>query len=438
MFEGTIVSGRGAPRCCQPVGRPFSFRPVHAWLVRRWPACVWSVYGQVVAAAVVWLVRGCRGRLVVCRVCVGSVALLSVVLSSNPARLASTFVSASVCGVLVCTSVVKCSLGTFVGRVRSGRVAVFLCACGHCGSGARLATVSLARWSSLSHRPMPARPAWRWSVRARSAHGHGASAVVVLAVCGRVSRLLVGLFGVRSLLSQQALAQSDLLCAGVPLVAMLVGARCVGPAQYVCTVRRPPAAGLKSHDKWSDSCKKKRISPCRCPVPCPALAVLHAQSIIRYFAVLRSRTSSFACATHMYTPRRWQGPAGPPRCVPVLPMGAPGRCSSSVVLCSCSCLSVCRAPFCVVRCGSFGWRVCVMVPGVVARMVRVVRLVLWCRDALSDVAFWARRNTPVPVGRGVGAAPCGELVAPRMPRVGLWRTGVPGSVAAPPPSHGRC
>ena len=85
---------------------PFPFRPVHAWLVRRWPACVWSVYGQVVAAAVVWLVRGCRGRLMVGWVRVGSVALLPVVLSSNPARLASTFVSASVCCVLVYTSVV--------------------------------------------------------------------------------------------------------------------------------------------------------------------------------------------------------------------------------------------------------------------------------------------------------------------------------------------
>ena len=63
----------------------------------------------------------------------------------------------------------------------------------------------------------------------------------------------------------------------------------------------------------------------------------------------------------------------------------------------------------------------------------VVRLVLWCRDAPSDVAGWARRNTPVPGGRGVGAAPCGELVAPRMPRVELWRTGVPGTVAAPLP-----
>ena len=85
---------------------PFPFRPLHAWLVRRWPACVWSVYGQVVAAAVVWLVRGRRCRLMVGRVRVGSDALLPVVLSSNSARLGSTFVSASVCGVLVCTSVV--------------------------------------------------------------------------------------------------------------------------------------------------------------------------------------------------------------------------------------------------------------------------------------------------------------------------------------------
>ena len=85
---------------------PFPFRPVHTWLVRRWPACVWSVYGQVVAAAVVWLVRGCRGRLMVGWVRVGSVALLLWVLSSNHVRLASTFVSASVCCVFVCTSVV--------------------------------------------------------------------------------------------------------------------------------------------------------------------------------------------------------------------------------------------------------------------------------------------------------------------------------------------
>ena len=199
---------------------------------------------------------------------------------------------------------------------------------------------------------------------------------------------------------------------------------------FVLCAARPPRGGKAM---TSGRTAVKHIFASRCPVSCRALAVLHAQSIIRYFVVLGSRTSSFACATHMYTPRQWQGPAGPPRCVPVLPMGAPGCSSSSVVLCSCSCLSVCRAHSRVVRCGSFGWRVCVTVLGVVARMVRVVQLVLWCRDAPSDVAGWAPRNTPVPVGRGVGAAPCGELVAPRMPRVGLWRTGVPGSVAAPLP-----
>ena len=130
---------------------------------------------------------------------------------------------------------------------------------------------------------MHARPAWRWSLRARSVHGHIASAVVVLAVCGRVSRLLVGSFGVRSLPSQRVFAQSDLLCAGVPLVAMLVGARCVGPARYVCTVRRPPAAGEKSHDKWLDRCKKTIFPlsvPCSLPRPGSVACTIH-----RYFKV---------------------------------------------------------------------------------------------------------------------------------------------------------
>ena len=62
---------------------PFPLGPVHAWLVGCWPACVWSVYGQVAAAAAVWLVRGCLGRLMVGLVCVGSVALLPVVASPN-------------------------------------------------------------------------------------------------------------------------------------------------------------------------------------------------------------------------------------------------------------------------------------------------------------------------------------------------------------------
>ena len=58
---------------------PFPFRPVYAWLVWCWPACVWSVYGHVAAAAAMWLVSGCLGRLMVGLVCVGSVALLPLV-----------------------------------------------------------------------------------------------------------------------------------------------------------------------------------------------------------------------------------------------------------------------------------------------------------------------------------------------------------------------
>ena len=39
-----------------------------------------------------------------------------------------------------------------------------------------------------------------------------------------------------------------------------------------------------------------------CSFPCPALAVLHAQPGIRYFAVPFGRPFTFACAIHMYTP----------------------------------------------------------------------------------------------------------------------------------------
>ena len=210
---------------------------------------------------------------------------------------------------------------------------MFRCVPCHGGKRAWLATVSAARLTSFSYRPMHVRPVWCWPACVQSVYGHVVSAVAVLLVCGRVSCLLVGSFGVGSLSLQRALAQSDLLRAGVLLVAVLVGASCVGPARYVFTVRRLPIAGEKSNDKWSNRC------------PCPALAVLHAQPIIRYFPVFCSRPSSFACAIHMYTPRRWQGHVGPAWRATVLPMGAPGCCSSSVVRCWCSCLPACRAPY---------------------------------------------------------------------------------------------
>ena len=240
------------------------------------------------------------------------------------------------------------------------------------------------------------------------------SAVVAFLVRGSVGRLLVGLFGVGSLALQRALAQSDLLLAGVLLVAVLVGASCVAPARYVFTVRHLPTVGEKSNDRWFDRCKN--LFQIWCSFPCPALAVLRAQPIIRYFAVLCCRPSSFACAIHMYTPCRWQGPVGPPWCVPVLPMGAAGCCSGFVVRCSCSCLPACRAPYRAVFCGSCGWRACVAVLRLAVRMVRAARLVLWCRGVPSCVVGWVRRNTSVPDGRG--------SAWPRVAR--LWSLGCPG------------
>ena len=62
---------------------PFPFRPLHAWLVWCWPACVWSVYGHVVAAAVVLLVHSCDSRLMVCLFGVGSFVLLRALARSD-------------------------------------------------------------------------------------------------------------------------------------------------------------------------------------------------------------------------------------------------------------------------------------------------------------------------------------------------------------------
>ena len=159
----------------------------------------------------------------------------------------------------------------------------------------------------------------------------------------------------------------------------------------------------------------KMCSPFRCPCPCPTVAVLHAQPIIRYFAMFCSRPSSLACVIHMYTPPRWQGPVGPPWCAPVLPMGAPGCCVSSVVRCSCSCLPACRAPYRAVSCGSCGRRACVAVLSFLVSMVGAVRLVLWCRDDPSDVVGWARHITSVPAGRGSAWPRVASLWPPACP-----------------------
>ena len=121
----------------------------------------------------------------------------------------------------------------------------------------------------------------------------------------------------------------------------------------------------------------------------------------------------------MYTPRRWQGPVGSPCRAPVLPMGAPGCCFSSVVRCSCSCLPACRAPYCAVSCGSCGRRACVSALSLVVRIVRAVWLALWCRDVPSDVVGWARRNTSVPAGGGSAWPRVASLWPPACPGWGF-------------------
>ena len=207
---------------------------------------------------------------------------------------------------------------------------------------------------------------------------------------------MVGLFGVGSLALQRAPAQFDVVGVGAMLVSVLVGASYVGPAWYILTVRRPLTVGEKSNDRLFDRCEKF-----------PNL-VLHSLSrpgsvtCTTHHPVFRSalRPSFQLRLCHSYVhPRRWQGPVGPPWCIPVLPMGAPGCRSGSVVRCSCSCLPACRAPYRAVSRGLCGWRVGVAVRCLAVRVVRAARLVLWCRDAPSGVAGWVRRNTAVPAGR---------------------------------------
>ena len=292
---------------------------------------------------------------------------------------------------------------------------MFCCLRGYGRRRAWHTTVSPTRWTSFSFGPMHARPVWRWPACVWSVYGHVMPAAVVLLKCGRVSRLRVGLFGVGSLALQRALAQSDLVRVGALLVSVLVGASCVGPAWYVLTVRCPPTMGENSNDKWFDRCKKISNSvPLSLSRPGSVTCTTHHPVLCSVF------WPSFQLRLcHAYVhPRRWQGPVGPPWCVPVLPMGTPGCCSGLVVRCSCSCLPACRVPHRAVFRGLCGWCVCVAVLSLAVRMVRAAQLMLWCRDISSGVAGWVRRNTSVPAGRGWRV---------RGPRVAsLWSLACPG------------
>ena len=59
--------------------------------------------------------------------------------------------------------------------------------------------------------------------------------------------------------------------------------------------------------------------PIRCYIPCPALAALHAQPIIRYFAVPLGRPVSLVCAIHMYSPVSGKAPSVPLGAAPSSP-----------------------------------------------------------------------------------------------------------------------
>ena len=163
MVEPSVVCGHGHRRARRTtvlptLWTPFPFRPVHAWLVWCWPACVWSVYGQVAAAAAVLLVRGRLGRLMVGLVCVGSIVLLPVVLPPHVVYAAGMSVSVLVSGVVVCPSVVLCSLLPLVGRLCIGSVVVFGCVRGYdrLGRGAPQCCQPVGRRFSFD----PCTPGW--------------------------------------------------------------------------------------------------------------------------------------------------------------------------------------------------------------------------------------------------------------------------------------
>ena len=201
---------------------PFPFRPVHAWLVCCWPACVWSVYGLVAAAAAVWLVRDCLGRLMVGLVCVGSIALLPVVVSPNVVCVAGTSVSVLVSCVLVCPSVVLYSLLTLVGRVRNCRVAVFCCVRGYGHRRAWRTTVSPTGWTPFPFRPVHAWLVCCWPACVWSVYGLLAAAAAVWLVRGCLHRLMVGLVCVGSVALLPVVVSPNVVCVAGTSVPVLV------------------------------------------------------------------------------------------------------------------------------------------------------------------------------------------------------------------------
>ena len=209
---------------------PFPFGPVQAWLVWCWPACVWCVYGQVAAAGAVWLVGVCLGRLMVGLVCVGSIALLPVVLLPNVVCVAGTSVSVLVSCVLVCPSVVLCSSSTLVGRVCIGRVAAFCCVRGHGLWRAWRTTVSPTRWTPFLFRPVHTCLVWCWPACVWCVYGQVAAAAAVWFMGGCLCRLMVGLVCAGSVALLPVVVSPNVVCVAGPSVSVLVSCVLVCPS----------------------------------------------------------------------------------------------------------------------------------------------------------------------------------------------------------------
>ena len=279
MVEPSFVLGHGrrrAPRTTvsPTLWTPFPFRPVHAWLVWCWPACVWSVYGQVAAAAAVLLVCGRIGRLMVGLVCVGSIALLPVVLPPHVVYAAGMSVSVLVSGVVVCPTVVLCSLLPLVGRVCIGSAVVFCCVRGYDRRWAWRTTVLPICWAPFPFRPVHAWLVWSWSACVWSVYGQVAAAAAVLLVRGRLGRLMVGLVCVGSIallpvvvpphvvyeagMSVSVLVSGVVVCPSVVLCSLLPmsGRVCIGRVLVFCCVR-----GYDRRWAWRTTVLPTRLAP---------------------------------------------------------------------------------------------------------------------------------------------------------------------------------
>ena len=260
MVEPSFVRGHGRQRARRTTvlptrWAPFPFRPVHAWLVWCWPACVWSVYGQVAAAAAVLLVCGCLGRLMVGLVCVGCIALLPVVVPPHVVYAAGMSVSVLISDVVVRPSVVLCSLLLLVGRVCIGSVVVFCCVRGYDRRWAWRTTVLPTCWATFPFRPVHAWLVWCWLACVWSVYGQVAVAAALLLVRGCLDRLMVGLVCVVSIallpvvvpphvvyaagMSVSVLVSGVVVCPSVVLCSLLplVGRVCIGSVLVFCCVR---------------------------------------------------------------------------------------------------------------------------------------------------------------------------------------------------------